>query len=66
MSSTASILLTAGSLAFRVMCGAFDELIASSELMMVVECDLWPGASILLTAGFGAANETAASTITRL
>ena len=57
--------LTAGSLGLRVIRGAIDELEAISKLMLV-ECGLWTGASILLTAGLGAANETAASVVIKL
>ena len=46
--------------------GAANELETVSELVMVVECGLWPGASILLTAGLGTAKETAARTATKL
>lgn len=62
----ASILLTAGLLGLSVMCGAVDELRVVSKLAMMVECGLWPGASILLTAGLGTAKETAMGTVTRL
>ena len=65
LTPTASILFTAGSLGLRVIRAAVDKLGVVSGLVMV-ECGLWPGASILLTAGLGAANETAASTAIEL
>lgn len=49
---TASILLTAGARSITGAWGLSDELVDAAELVSVAKRGLWPGASILFTAGF--------------